>query len=179
MFRTTYDPTAKLWSGKSVPPLYNPSVSMAYAILKALSNYGPKIAQINDDTGVQLTFDEIRIRTIRASQNLQKRGYNTKKLFGLFAKNSHHVTPIIFASMCLGCPILPVDPFFDKTELIQTLKLTEPSLVFCDVEAYETIIECLNELNNTTKIFTFGGSIADAEPVENLFAETGNEDEFL
>lgn len=179
MLRTTYDSSAKLWKGASVPPMYNPKISIAHAVLKALANYGPKIAQISDDTGVQLTFDDIRWKTIRAAQNLQKRGYNTKQIFGLVANNSHHVTPIVFASMCLGCPINTMDAAFGKAELIHMLESTKPSLIFCDIEAYDSTVECLNELKSNAMIFTFGGSTDGSEPVENLFLLTGCESEFM
>lgn len=46
MFKTTYDEEAKLWSGHDVLPLYNPKISVAQAVLGALSTYGPKIAQV-------------------------------------------------------------------------------------------------------------------------------------
>lgn len=179
MLRTTYDANAKLWSGPKVPAMFNPKTSIAHAILKALANFGPKIAQISDDSGIQLTFDEIRLKTIRATQNLQKRGYNSKQILGLIANNSHHVTPIVFASMCLGCPLNTMDASFGKSELIHMLKLTKPTLIFCDIEAYDSAIESLNEIKNNAKVFTFGGSKAGSEPIENLFVETGIENEFM
>lgn len=165
-----------------MPPLYNPKTNIAHAILKALVNYAPKIAQISDDTGVQLTFDEIRLKTIRAAQNLQKRGDATKQVFSFVANNSQYLTPMVFASMCLGCPIGWIDTMdasFGKAELIHMLKTTKPRLIFCDIEVYDATKESLDELGNNAQIFTFGGCKGGSEPVENLFEETGNEDEFM
>lgn len=125
-----------------------------------------------------MSFNEIRIKTIRAAQNLQKRGYEPKQVFGLMAKNSHHVAPIVFASICIGCPINTLDPTFGKTELIYMLKTTKPALMFCDVEVYDLVAECLAELKNDAKIVTFGGSTDGADSVENLLAETNTEIEF-
>lgn len=126
-----------------------------------------------------MTFNEIRINTIRASQNLQKRGYKSKQVFGLMAKNSQHVASIVFASINVGSAVNTLDPSFGKTELIHMLKTTKPVLMFCDIEAYDLVQECLTELGNEAKIFTLGGSKGGSEPVENLFAETHEEDEFL
>lgn len=141
--------------------------------------FGTKIAQISDDTGAQLTFDEIRLKTIRAAQNLQKRGAAPKQVFSFVANNSQYLTPMVFASMCLGSPINTMDASFGKAELIHMLKATKPGLIFCDIEAYDATKESLDELGNNAKIFTFGGSNGGSEPVENLFQETGNEDEFM
>lgn len=61
------------------------------------------------------------------------------------------------------------------------LQQTTPVLMFCDVECYDLVKECLAELKNDFQfeILTVGGSKDESEPIENLFAATGREDEFL
>lgn len=135
--------------------------------------------QISGDSDIQMTFDEIRTKTIRAAQNLHACGYNQKQVFGIMTRNSHHVAPIFFASIANGCPINTLDPAFGKTEIVHMLSITKPVLMFCDVACYELLSECLKELGNAAKIFTFGGARGQSEPVENLFRETHNEDEFM
>lgn len=53
--------------------------------------------------------------------------------------------------------------------------------MFCDIECYDLVKECLAELRNDFQfeILTVGGSKDESESIENLFAETGREDEFL
>lgn len=127
---------------------------------------------------MQLTFDEIRIKTIRAAQNLQNRGYKSKQVYGLLARNSHHLAPIVFASICIGCPVNTLDPCFGKTEITHMLNVVKPALMFCDADLYDLLKECLIELGNDAKIFTFGDKDG-AEPVENLFSETHCEDGYM
>ncbi|XP_037037635.1 4-coumarate--CoA ligase-like 7 [Bradysia coprophila] len=179
MFRTEYDEKEKLWSGLNIPPLYNPKISIAQVLLRALAKNGPKLSQISDDSGIQMTCDEIRLKAIRAAQNLQQRGYEPKQVIGIMARNSHHLAPIVFASMSMGCPINAIGSTFDRADLIQNLRTPEPVVVFCDVDMYDCLQECLNEMGNNAKVFTFGGSKCDSEEVENLFIETGKEDNFL
>lgn len=126
-----------------------------------------------------MSFDEIRIKTIQAAENLQERGYEPKQIFGLLARNSHHVASIVFGSISIGCSVNTLDPTFGKIELMHMLNTTKPSLMFCDIEGYDLLKECLTELENDAKIFTFGGSKDDSEPVEVLFTETGTENYFL
>lgn len=126
-----------------------------------------------------MTFNEIHEKTIRAAQNLQKRGYGSKQVFGLMAKNSHHVAPVVFASISIGCPVNTLDCSFGKTELIHMLSTTKPKLMFCDIEVYDLVKKCLLELCNDAQIFTFGGSKGESEQVENLFSETQNELDFV
>ncbi|XP_055298411.1 uncharacterized protein LOC129566474 [Sitodiplosis mosellana] len=179
MFTTKYDEKNKVWSGLDIPPTYNSKISVAQVMLNALKTYGSKIAQISDNDGIELSFNEIRQKTIRAAENLLDRGYKPKQVFGLMAKNSHHVAPIVFGSISIGCPVNTLDPSFKKAELIHMLITIKPVLMFCDVGVYDLVSECLAELKNDAKIFTFGGSKGKAEPVEKLLLETHNEDYFV
>lgn len=119
--------------------------------------------------------------TIRAALNLQSLGYEQGDIFGIIARNSHYVAPIAFASICIGCPINPLDPSFSRTELMHMLSITKPKAVFCDVDIHDLVRECLDDLENDAKIFTFMGQTNDSIPIETLFEEltTEEEDKFL
>lgn len=126
-----------------------------------------------------MTCNEVRLKAIRAAQNLQQRGYQSKQVIGIMAKNSHHLAPIVFASMAMGCPINAIGLLLMKSDLIHNLKMPEPVVIFCDVDVYDNLAECLKEIGSNPKIFTFGGVRGSSEEVENLFIETGIEDHFL
>lgn len=126
-----------------------------------------------------MTFDEIRLKTIRAALSLQERGYQSKQVFSFMVRNSHHIAPTIFSAMCIGCAVNTLDPSFGRTELLHMLGTTKPDVMFCDVESFDLVKECLTELENDAKIFTLGGSVDESEPVENLFIETGTEESFV
>lgn len=126
-----------------------------------------------------MTNEEIRIKTIRAAQNLQKLGFQPNDVLGFMARNSHHVAPIIFAAFCLGCPINTIDPSFQKTEVMHMFSMTKPSLIFCDVDKYELMMECLESLENDSRVFTFGGTQGESILVDVLFEETFSEKDYL
>lgn len=126
-----------------------------------------------------MSFDEIKVKTIRAAQNLQNLGYKPNQVFGLIAKNSHHVAPIFFASIAIGCQLSTLDTSFGRTELIHILNMTKPVLLFCDVDCVDLLDKCLKEIGIQAKIFTFGESKGDFEPVEKLFRETHKENQFM
>lgn len=100
-------------------------------------------------------------------------------MFGLVAKNSHHVAPIVFASLSLGCPINTLDTGFNNPEMLHMLGISRPKIVFCDVEVFELVLTCLQKLQIDAKIYTFGGTSGDSIAVEDLFAETHFESEFM
>ncbi len=118
------------------------------------------------------------LRTVRVAQNLQKLGYSKGDVFGYSVIN-RNLAPIIYAAFCLGCPVNTLSPVFGKVDMIHTMKISKPKVMFCDVERYEFVSECLREAASEAKIFTFGGTANDSFAVENLFAETGSEHRFL
>lgn len=135
--------------------------------------------QISHDTGITQTFSEIRTKSIRAAENLRSRGYRKGQVVGFIATNTHHVAPVVFASLYLGCPVNTMDPSFAKNEIKHMLTITTPSVMFCDVKIYDLVKGCLTELGNDAQIFTFSGQSGDSEPVENLFEGIGNVNDFV
>lgn len=135
--------------------------------------------QISDDSGIQLTYNEIRTRTIRAAVSLQKRGYKPKQVFGIIASNSSNLAPIVFASFCIGCPINVLDTSFGKHEITHMLNITKPCLVFCDVDVYDKLVDSLTEVEIRADIITMNGRLKSREYVEDLFVETGLESTFM
>lgn len=93
--------------------------------------------------------------------------------------NVAHLAPIVFAALCLGCPINPLDMQMEKLSVSHMLQLTQPRLIFCESQVYDLIVEVLTELKMDTKIFTFNGRKADSIPVDILFVETGIEENFV
>lgn len=126
-----------------------------------------------------MTFDDIRIRTIRAAQNLQTRGFKPKQTFIILTGNSPNTAPITYAAFAIGCPIACINPCYGKSEIIRFMNITKPVAIFCDNSFYDTMIECLVEMKSEAKIFTFDGSHEGSEPIEHLLQETHKEDQFV
>lgn len=70
--------------------------------------------QISDNNGQQMTKNEIRLKTIAAAKFFQISGYTKNDLFGVYAKNSHNLAPIVFGALTVGIPINTLDPYFKK-----------------------------------------------------------------
>lgn len=134
---------------------------------------------MSDDYKVQTTFHELSLKTIRVAQNLLKFGFKSKNVMGIMTKNCTDVAPIVFASLCLGCPINPIDSTFGKNDLKSIISITKPNTFFCDVSVYNLLEACLNDLNITAQIFTFDGQRGKSIAIEMLFVESNNEMNFL
>lgn len=99
-------------------------------------------------------------------------------MFGIMAKRSHNIVPIMFAAYCLGCPYNALSPSYEKLEVRHMLSITRPSVVFCDVDKYEQMVACLADSGVEAKIITMDGKVDECEQVEDLFVETGSESTF-
>lgn len=118
------------------------------------------------------------LKTVRAAQNLQKLGVQPHQVHSFMVNHADYLTPIILASMCLGCPINAMHPLLSKQEISQVLTTTKPSILFCSVDEYKRIVEVLTELKMNLKILTLDGNIDGIASVEELFVETGTENSF-
>lgn len=72
-----------------------------------------------------------------------------------------------------------LDVSFGRTEIVHMLSITKPVVIFCDVDCYETVSKCLDELKMDARIFTFGGIVGQSESIESLFEEVDNENQFM
>lgn len=150
-------------------------VSKKYSLLPPPS---PK-NQISDNNGIYLTNGELRANIIRVAQNIARLGMRPDDIFGLVARNSEHVAPIVYASMAIGCPINTLDPSFGAAEITHMFGITKPKLVFCDVNKLHVVRDSLKELKLSPIIYTFGKKTEYSRLVEDLLIETKSIYEFV
>lgn len=110
------------------------------------------------------TFEQIRLKTIRAAQNHQQRVYKPKQIFGIIAGNVAHLCAAVFASLCLGCPISTMTTSVEKQDLINIIQILKPNVIFCEVSMNDLVTECLTELGWNAKIFQCQSGICSQRP---------------
>lgn len=179
MLHTLYNAEKKLWSGRNLPTVYNPKASMGHIILAALQQNPEKVIQVSDDTGIELTAGQIRSKTIYAAQNLQRLGYRSNDVFGFMSNNNHNVAPLVYAALCLGCPINAIDSNYEESEIVHAFGKTLPKVIFCESGCYEILQRSLEKLGSEAKVFILDGVGNNATNVEELFAGNGSETDFM
>lgn len=131
------------------------------------------LSQIDADTGACQTYKDLFRLTVRAAKNLQSLNFKKKDIFLFVTGYNETITPLVFAALCLGCPVSSMQTFAKKSEFLQMIQLTKPKAIFCDREQQSMLGECLTELNHDAKIFVFGDSVQD------LFCAVANENYFM
>lgn len=127
-----------------------------------------------------MTFDEIRLKSIRAAQNLQKIGYRSHGKFCFMTINNENLLPIVLASTGLNCPICPLFPILSVDEIVRILTKIKPSVLFCDANLFDLMKEAMNRLQFKMKVFLLDDVHVDGvETVMTLFQATGEENSFV
>lgn len=126
-----------------------------------------------------MTYHDIWLESVRAAQNLLKRGIKPRDVIGFIADYSDHLVPLMVASMCLACPMAPLYVLLSSEDIVRFYRKTKPTVVFCDMSACEALAKALKELPFDVKVFTFDGKFGGFERVETLLAATGEEDRFV
>lgn len=86
-------------------------------------------------------------------------------------RNTVDVAPIIFAALYLGVQVTALPAFFTRVEYESFLQLLKPKLLFCDLDIYHQLKQCLAYLDIDAETFTFDGSTDRSIPVNILFEE--------
>lgn len=120
----------------------------------------------------------MRERTIRIALNLQQRGFKTGQVFTIMGQNTTNMAPTLFAAYCMGCPVNTLAMSYVKEDIVHMLNITKPSLVLCDVQAYDRMVESLKECAIDVPIITIDGKVGSGEQVDDLLVANGLESTF-
>lgn len=174
----TFNPELKVWEGAKVPYNFSSDATIGSEVLKKLAETPDRILNICHDDKVEKTCEETRIESIRIAQNLTKLGFKQGDVCGFICRNGSDLTPALYGSILIGAPVNPLDVGFRKDDIKHMFRQTEPKLVFCDADVYETTRVALSELKSDAKIFTLREKIDGVSFIGDLLASTGCEHHF-
>lgn len=113
------------------------------------------------------------------AKNLQKFGCQKDDRILYFTTNSAEIAPLVFASLCLGCPIVAFSPYLRTAEVNYQLSFLKPKYVICDIEYYPMLRECFMNMEISAQFFTFDGQMGGSIDIECLFDETDDNSPFV
>lgn len=174
-----FNSETKVWEGPKVDYKFAPDTSIGSEILKSLSSTPDRVLHLCSDDETSMTCAETRIAAIRIAQNLTRLGFKQNDVSGFICRNSSQLPAAMYAAILIGSPINPLDVAFKKEDIAQMFAQTEPKLVFCDADVYDTVKCALAELENDAVIITLRDRIDGVRYVEELLIATGNEHEFV
>ena len=171
MMSGNFNAESKVWSGVQEPWILNPEANLGPLILDILLRNPEKVGQICADTGIELKNGEIRLKAIRAAQNLSKLGVKKGDFVGVAVTNSENLAPIIFGCILIGAPFHTLAPSYQEDDLAYMMETTKPVLMLCDENNLAVVQKATKLANINPKIYVMSPEIELVQP-------TGQEDEF-
>lgn len=164
-----------VWKGPAIESIFK-DLQFPTEIFKKLHNFPEKIAQILDDKydAVKMSFDDLRVLSIRAAQNLTKLGIKKGDVVGMVAKNSIYVAPVSLGCLLIGAVLNPIA----ESGITHIFSITEPKIIFVDYEYVVQVKEAMKTLRNNATIFTFIEKADCCSFVTEIFSEIGGEADF-
>ncbi|CAH2093701.1 unnamed protein product [Euphydryas editha] len=116
------------------------------------------VLQIDGATGESETFSSALTRSVQCATAFRKLGLKHGDVIVLMAPNHIHLTIPMYAAFYLGIAVAGIDMTFRKDEILETLRLNVPKIVFCQSERVKDVRSALQELQFDTQVFTFDKS---------------------
>ncbi|XP_058818604.1 uncharacterized protein LOC131681669 [Topomyia yanbarensis] len=172
---TFYDAENKTWSGRNLPPLYNPNQGIGELIWRVMDRAPWKIAQISADSGVRVTYREMRLRSVRVAQNLAAMGYEMGDVVAIIARNNEKLAPVVFGCFMQGLPINSLDPNFHRDDFAHMFATAKPKVVFCEGDLVDEVRAACELASIEPSLTVFGPRVNGYTRVDDLLVETGLE----
>ncbi|KAL9705660.1 hypothetical protein quinque_009178 [Culex quinquefasciatus] len=176
----TYDRETKVWSGPHKPSILNPEASFGQTLFAMMGLNPDRVIQIDVDTGRSMTCGEMRLRAIRAAQNLTALGLGQGDMVSMACANSENLVPMVLGLLINGMPFNSLSPEFGLDDVAHMMEITQPKLVFCDANNCELTMKAV-ELSVKIKpmIYVFESDMENVNKADDLLKETGRELMFL
>lgn len=178
-----FNPKTKLWESPKLPYSFPKDAFLGEEMLKKLKDTPRRVCQIFHEAQENchdLTCDELRVKSVRVSQNLMKLGITSDDIVGIVCRPSHDLSIALYGCIFIGAAVNPLDISFSKDDLKQMFSQTLPKIVICDSDIVSKAREALSELKNEAKIFSIASE--DEKKISNfaeLLLPTGEEEEFV
>lgn len=174
-----FDPVTKVWTGPMGRYPYPMTTFVGELLLKSLDENPDKIVQINHDEETVWVAKDLKFSSIRVAQNLIKLGIKPDDVIGFNTRNTEKVYPLILGCILSGALANPLHVSFTKDGIKQMFGQTQPKIVICDFDVYETMKISLDELKSNAKIYTTIEIVSEVSFVDELLTPTGTEKNFI
>lgn len=175
----SYNPETKVANGLKTSSIFAKNVTIGRVITERFALFPNRIIQFCHEDKIGVSARAMSLMSIRAAQNLWKYGIDIGDVVGFVGKNTTFITPIILGCFIIGAPANPLDPKFQKADILHVFGITKPKIVFCDCEAIDLVKECLWELENSSQVVSLNKSVKGYQFVFDFFEHVSDERAFV
>lgn len=190
MASTSYDSSAKIWSGPKDKEYYGPDMTLGEVAMLILKLHADTVMQVFEPTGEALTGAQLYEQSRRLAHAFQHLNLHRGDVVGISAKNTTYLTEVVIAALLSGTPINPLHPDFDRgkrdseglspsasanSSFAETVaymyEITKPKVIFCDVDNYETLAAVKDSLKFKTELILLCGKLPGVRNIQDLLED--------
>nr|QCB16336.1 luciferyl adenylate [Lamprigera yunnana] len=129
-------------------------------LYKALYKYSQltgAIAFTNAHTEVNMTYSEYFDMTCRLAECMKQYGLKVNDKISVCSENSMEFFIPVVAGLYLGVAVAPANDIYAERELINSLSISQPTIVFCSRKAVNKILNVQKKVDSIKKIIVLEG----------------------
>lgn len=147
-----FDPATKIWSGPSLPSS-EAHLHLGHHLIRALSACPEMIGQISHEDGYEMKNEEILRNSVRLALSLRDLGLEEGDVVSIAAGNSRYMSALVFGAIFDGIAANTLDPNYKSGDLVHSLGITEPKLVFCDEVNLIEVLQAIREMKSEVPVY--------------------------
>lgn len=109
-----YNSELREWNGARQPSIWNPHSSIGSILYFCLSQHPEKVAQIFVDDGSSMTYEALRVASVRVALNLQKLGIKQGDVVSIMCYNNKNVWSLLLGCIFNGAPLSVLSLDYDQ-----------------------------------------------------------------
>lgn len=169
-----YDSAEKIWSGPSLPSIYNTEASIGYLTLSNLKTTPDRVVEVFHETGVEVKGKDMYERSIKIFKYLHAMGLSQNDVAGFLAVSSENLFPTVIACLTYGLPINALSDLMKPDDLVYMWSITKPKVIFCDTAYLPMVKEAVEIMKNGCKIITLSAKVEGYQFIGTIVGRAKN-----
>ncbi|RZC37046.1 luciferin 4-monooxygenase-like [Asbolus verrucosus] len=109
-------------------------------------------------TGESISYREILVQTCSLAESLKKSGYGKHTIITICSENRIEFFIPVIAALYIGATLAPINHSYTKTEMVHTLGISKPKIIFCSEQVLPTFLDLRKTLRYIDTIITINNT---------------------
>ncbi|XP_014205796.1 4-coumarate--CoA ligase 1 [Copidosoma floridanum] len=151
---------------------FGEDITMGKLIHDQLISHSNKVAQIQQETGEEVTFEQIYDKSCKLAVHLKRNGVKINDRIAICSENNLGWSVPVCASLFVGASICPLNHSYSKRESVHTLNISKPKYIFVSPKTLSSMKNVVKDLSwSPTLVLTLNQpNEANVPSVDNLIA---------
>uniref|UniRef100_A0A1L8DYB2 Luciferin 4-monooxygenase n=1 Tax=Nyssomyia neivai TaxID=330878 RepID=A0A1L8DYB2_9DIPT len=130
--------------------------SLGELLLFQLNNNGDKVGIIDGLSGRKITYKEIKEKALHLAEFFRQNGVKAGDVIGICSENRIEFPFTVYGALLIGATVTTINLLYTEREMIHTLQLTRPKVIFGTELAIERLTDVAKNYPFVEKIIQYG-----------------------